>query len=83
MGRRQGRGAGHEHLIRRPCVPCPRTLLLVSSIFPACSPQAEPTLHKRSRCPSRLTAFLPGLPTLALTLTLCSHPTPTNTFCID
>lgn len=83
MGRRQGRGGGHEHLVRRPYVPCPRTPLPVSSIFLACSPQAKPTLHERSRCPSRLTPFLPGLPTFALALTLCSHPSPTNTFCVD
>lgn len=74
MGRRQRQGGGHEHLIRR---------LPVSSAFPVRSPQAELTLHQWSRCPSCLTPFLPGLPTLALALTLCPHPSLTNTFCAD
>ena len=61
----------------------PDPLLPVSSAFPVRSPQAELTLHQWSRCPSCLTPFLPGLPTLALALTLCPHPSLPNTFCAD
>lgn len=48
----RGRGDGQEAGAGRgPCAPAPDPLRPVPSVFPACSPRAEPTLHELSITP--------------------------------